>query len=104
MAFNITPVVVAFFGLISTILTVIVVPLIKAKTTAQQQAMVQSIVNAGVAAAEQLFIGSGRGAEKKEYVINYVSDYLKILGLTIDKEVLNALIESSVYALKNGVL
>lgn len=95
---NITPIIVAFFGLISAVLTVIVAPLIKAKTTAQQQAEIQLLVNIAVAAAEQIFVGSGKGEEKKAYVL----EWLAARGITVDMDVLNAMIEAAVYALKNG--
>lgn len=97
---NITPIVVAFCGLIGTILTVIVAPLIKAKTTAQQQAMIQSFVNIAVAAAEQIFVESGKGAEKKAYVL----EWLAARGIAVDEDALDAMIEAAVYALKNGAI
>lgn len=51
------------------------------------------IVNAalaliGVAAAEQLYVGQGRGEEKKQYVL----DFLKQKGFKVDEEsVVNAI-------------
>lgn len=49
-----------------------------------------------VSAAEQVFKGPGRGAEKKKYVEEWLTDH----GMTVDDEKLDALIESAVYALK----
>lgn len=42
----------------------------------------------GVAAAEQLYVGQGRGEEKKQYVL----DFLKQKGFKVDEEsVVNAI-------------
>lgn len=95
---DITPIVVSLFGLIGTVLTVIVWPLVKAKTTSQQQAVIQSLVNIAVAAAEQSFAGSGKGQEKKAYVL----EWLAARGITVDEDMLDAMIEAAVYSLKNG--
>ena len=53
-----------------------------------------------VAAAEQIYVGSGRGEEKKAYVI----DWLRSHGITVDEEKLDALIEAAVYELNQGVI
>ena len=45
-------------------------------------------VKIGVAAAEQLYVGQGRGEEKKQYVL----DFLKQKGFKVDEEsVVNAI-------------
>ncbi len=53
-----------------------------------------------VSAAEQIYNGSGRGPEKKAYVL----EWLKQRGITVDEAKLDAMIESAVYELKSGVL
>lgn len=54
-----------------------------------------------VAAAEQLWKGSEKaGAEKKQYVI----EFLKSKGLTVDFEELDAMIEAEVYSLYAEVI
>ena len=53
-----------------------------------------------VSAAEQIFKGSGRGEEKKQYVIAW----LKERGFTVDENELDALIEAAVYELNQGTL
>lgn len=52
-----------------------------------------------VSAAEQIYVGSGRGEEKKAYVL----EFLNSKGFTVDMDSLDKLIESAVYALKGGV-
>ena len=100
MEYNITPIVEAVFMLIAAIITVVFIPFIKSKTTAQQQAEINAWVKIAVSAAEQIYNGSGRGAEKKAYVL----EWLKQRGITVDEAKLDAMIESAVYELKNGVL
>jgi len=57
-------------------------------------------VKIAVSAAEQIYNGSGRGPEKKAYVL----EWLKQRGITVDEAKLDAMIESAVYELKSGVL
>lgn len=94
--FNITPVIEAVFALIGVVITAIVIPFIKSKTTAQQQEELYAWVKIAVAAAEQIFTGSGKGAEKKQYVLEWLHSH----NITVDESKLDAMIESAVYALK----
>ena len=52
------------------------------------------------AAAEQIFAGSGRGEEKKEYVVQWLKDR----GITVDAEKIDAMIEAAVYELNQGLI
>ena len=97
---NITPIIEAVFALIAAIVTAVVVPYIKSRTTAAQQTETAAWVRIAVTAAEQSYNGTGRGQEKKKYV----EDWLKAHGVTVDSEKLDAMIESAVYELKNGFL
>ena len=97
---NITPIIEAVFALIAAIVTAVVVPYIKSRTTAAQQTEIAAWVRIAVTAAEQIYNGTGRGQEKKKYV----EDWLKAHGVTVDSEKLDAMIESAVYELKNGFL
>lgn len=100
MEFNITPIIEAVFLLIAAVITAIVIPYIKSKTTTQQQAEINAWVKIAVTAAEQIYNGSGRGAEKKAYVLNWLKQH----GINVDEAKLDAMIESAVYELKSGVL
>ena len=100
MEYNVTTIIQAVFALIAAVITVIVIPYIKSKTTAQQQAEINAWVKFAVSAAEQIYNGSGRGPEKKAYVL----ECLKQRGITVDEAKLDAMIESAVYELKSGVL
>lgn len=93
---NITPIIEAAVTLIAAIITALVVPYIRSKTTDAQQKEIATLVQIAVTAAEQIFTQSGKGREKKAYVIQWLSDR----GVTVDEGKLDAMIESAVYALK----
>ncbi len=97
---DITIIIEAVFALIAAVITVIVIPYIKSRTTAQQQEQINTWVRIAVSAAEQIYTGSGRGEEKKAYVINWLREH----GVTIDESKLDAMIEAAVYDLKSGFI
>ena len=82
---DITPIIEAVFALLAAIITAVVIPYIKNRTTAQQQAEINAWV---------------RIEEKKAFVL----EWLKSHGVTVDMEKLDALIESAVYDMNNGLI
>jgi hypothetical protein len=98
--FDITIIIEAAFALIAAVITAIVIPYIKNKTTVAQQEKINNWVRIGVAAAEQIYVGSNRGVEKKAHVLNF----LKSKGVTFDVESVDAMIEAAVYELTNGFI
>jgi len=98
MTFDLTQIIVALFALLSAIITAVVVPLIRSKTTAAQQDLIAYWVSVAVSAAEMLFTGGGRGEEKLNYVIEQLADK----GLNVDEQTLRALIEAAVLELKKA--
>lgn len=97
---NITPIIEAVFALMGAVITAVVIPYIRSRTTAQQRAEINAWVRVAVSAAEQLYKGEGRGKEKKAYVLEWLGAH----GVTVDGEKLDALIEAAVYDLNSGVL
>lgn len=97
---DLTPIIEAVAALIGVVITCILVPFIRSKTTAEQQKEINAWVKIAVSAAEQIFKGSGRGEEKKQYVIAW----LKERGFTVDENELDALIEAAVYELNQGII
>lgn len=93
---DITPIINAGILLIATIISVVLVPWIKSKTTAAQRQELTAWAKIAVEAAEQIYLGSGRGAEKKAHVLAFLKDK----GLTVDEESLNNAIEAAVKQLK----
>lgn len=98
---DITQVIMAIIGLASVLITTFLVPYIKSKTTNEQQQTLAVIVQTAVQAAEQIFVGTGLGQKKKEWVIQYLIDNgVKLNVDKINAEV-NALIEAAVYAMNS---
>lgn len=92
---DLTPILKAVFALCAALVTTFLIPYIKSKTTKEQQEKINSWVKIAVAAAEQVYTGSGRGKEKKAYVLQF----LKNKGFTFDMDAIDKLIESAVYGL-----
>lgn len=100
MTFDITPIVEAVAAALCAVVTCVLVPYIKSKTTAEQQKEINAWVKIAVSAAEQIYVGSGRGEEKKAYVL----EWLRAHGVTVDDEKLDAMIEAAVYKLSQGLI
>lgn len=98
MTFDITPIIEAVIALAGVVVSCVLIPYIKSKTTAEQQKEINAWVKIAVSAAEQIYVGSGRGEEKKAYVIKWLREH----GVTVDEAKLDALIEAAVYELTNG--
>ena len=97
---DITPIINAVIALIAAIISVFLIPWIKANTTEQQRKTMLELIKIAVAAAEQIYEGEGRGEEKKQYVL----DFLASKGIAVNDEAVNAAIESYVQQLNSGVL
>lgn len=92
---DLTALVQAVIALIAAIISAFVIPWLKRKISAEKLAEVSTWVEIAVEAAEQLYEGSGRGAEKKEYVIQF----LQQKGYTVDMTAIENMIEAAVYTL-----
>ena len=90
---DLTKIIIALLGLLSTIITYKLIPWIKANTNAKQQQLLRIAVETAVFAAEQIY---GSGAGEKKY--QYVADWLKERGYEFDK----ADVEAAVYELMNN--
>lgn len=98
--YNITPIIEAVFALIAAVITALVIPYIKSRTNAQQQAEINAWVKIAVNAAEQIYNGHGRGKEKKAYVLAFLKEH----GYELDEGKIDAMVEAAVYEIKSGVL
>lgn len=97
MTYDITPIVQAVFALVGVLMTSLLIPWIRSKTTAEQQEEIKQWVKIAVAAAEQIFVGQGRGEEKKQWVLEFLSKY----NLKVDLDAIDAMIEAAVWELNN---
>lgn len=96
---DITQILMATMTLIMSVITAFLIPYLKEKIGEKRFAELSRWVSVAVTAAEQIYVGSGRGEEKKAYVL----EFLNSKGFTVDTNVLDNLIESAVYALKDGM-
>lgn len=98
---DLTAIIQAFILLISSVITVYILPKVKLylteKLSAEQRENLKKWVRVAVAAAEQLY-GSKKGQEKKDYVVSF----LLSKGLVFNIDEVTALIESEVYKLTQG--
>lgn len=74
---DITQIVAALIGLLSVLVTSVIVPLIRTKLTNVQWETVKNYALAGVQAAEILFDAQGKGEEKLEWVSSYIESQCK---------------------------
>lgn len=95
MVFDATEILLGVLAVLSALVTGVLVPWIRTKTTAAQQTELKAWVRIAVAAAEQLYSGGGRGEEKKQYVVSW----LKQRGVVFDLPTIDAAIEAAVYEL-----
>ena len=96
---DITNIIKLVFAILSAVLTYFVIPYIRAKTNDSELESLKSYIRAAVHAAEMLYKESGMGKNKKEYVV----EYLKELGYSVDINEIDALIEGAVFDLKNSI-
>lgn len=97
---DITGIVEAVFALVGVVITAVVIPYIRSRTSAQERAELAAWVKIAVSAAEQVYAGPGRGKEKKEFVLSWLREH----GVTVDGKKLDAVVESAVFQLKSGAL
>lgn len=81
----------ALIGILTTVITVFLIPWIRSKTTLSQQAWLDALAYTAVTAAEKQF-GPGKGQEKLEYVQKELAKY----KIKLDAEQLRMYIESAV--------
>lgn len=82
---DLTPLLEVVIALIAALITYKLIPWIKARATAEQQALLQATVQTLVYAAEKMY-GAGAGAAKLEYVITE----LEKRGFTADRAEIEA--------------
>lgn len=96
---DLTEVVSAIITLILAVITTFLIPYIKTKIEANKFEKIKSWVKVAVRAAEQIYKGTGRGAEKKEYVMSF----LQSKGLAVDMDSIENMIEAAVLELNKAV-
>jgi len=92
---NIDIIVKVLIPILGTIITYILVPLIKQKTTKEQRENIYNLVKIAVKAAEQMHDAGLINIPKKEYVINFLTSK----GINITIQDLDVMIEAAVQEL-----
>lgn len=92
---DLTPIMEAIIALVVAVITAFVTPWLKGKIDADKLEQIKLWVTVAVEAAEQLYNGTGRGEEKKAYVVKFLQEK----GFTIDPDSLDKLIEAAVFNL-----
>lgn len=95
---DLTEIIVAVLTLISALISAFVIPYLKTKVDAGKFEKIKAWVKVAVEAAEMIYVGAGRGEEKKAYVL----EFLKSKGFTLDITSIDNLIEAAVLELKTA--
>ena len=72
---DLTPIVEAIVALVAAVITAFVIPWLKGKIDADKLEEIELWVTVAVEAAEQLYVGSGRGAESSRTFL-FVQEFL----------------------------
>lgn len=86
----------ALIPIIGTILTAYIIPYIKEKIDNEKLVKYEEWVDMAVRAAEMLWTESGKGADKKAYVVDFLTNMFNQNKITITEEQMNILIEACV--------
>lgn len=93
---DLTQIIVAILTLIFSLISAFLIPYLKNKLGAEKLETVKFWVNIAVEAAEMIYVGTGRGQEKKEYVVKFLNSK----GFNLNFEEIDSLIEAAVLELK----
>lgn len=92
--------IIAIIPVLGVILTSFIIPYFKEQIGNEKLNKYQEWANMAVKAAEMLFTESGMGAEKKEYVVKFLTEQFNKNKVVITEEQMNILIESAVKSMK----
>ena len=93
---DLTQIAIAIITLMVSCVSAFLIPYLKSKFTSQQLNTATMWVDIAVEAAEMIYKGTGRGEEKKQYVLNFLNSK----GFTLNTSEIDNLIESGVLQLK----
>ncbi len=98
MIIDMTQVIVALIGLVGVVLSTVVIPLLRAKTTAQKWDNAMFWVKLAVQSAEQIYNGTGMGEKKKEYVERFLAEH----NVKLDPDQIDVAIEAAVLEIQKA--
>lgn len=94
---DLTPIIQAVVTLIAALITIYLIPWLKSKTSADQQAQMRMWVEVAVYAAEKLY-GAGHGDEKLAYAEQVLAQH----NIKLDTQTLKALIDAEIKKMEQG--
>lgn len=100
ITFNILKVAVS---ICAALITAYLIPYLRTLKEDRRYMSLVDMVEVAVRAAEQTFRQSGQGAQKKEEVLNFISEYMTTHGFSISSYQLDQLIECAVYQMKKEI-
>ena len=100
MKYDITAICGIIISVALMVFTAYLVPYIKSRFDAAKLEKIMKWVEIGVQAAEMIFKGTGMGEKKKEYVM----EFLKKKGFSVDTDSLDNMIESAVLKMKQALM
>ncbi len=99
---DLTPIIEAIIGLISVILTVIIIPIIKQKAAeSKNETMLKNLAYWAEVAVQAVEEAGRNGTLPKSQKFDKAMEILRKQGFTIDEKVLEAVVDANVWALFN---
>ena len=98
MTIDMTQVIVALIGLAGVVLSTVIIPLVRAKTTKQNWDNAMFWVKLAVQSAEQIYNGTNMGEKKKEFVQKFLEEH----NINLDEKQLDVAIEAAVQEIKKA--
>ena len=92
-------IILSLIPVLGAIITYFIIPLLKEKIGTEKLIQYKEWTTLAVKAAEMLWTESGMGADKKQFVIDYLNKIFNEKKIVITEEQLNVLIEAAVQEL-----
>ena len=99
MSIDITQIVIAFIGVLFAIITAVLIPWVKSRTTTNQQNIIAALARTAVYAAQQLY-SPDEWKAKKIYAVEFITEQLKRYGITLDADAVSAAVEAALKEIK----
>lgn len=91
----------AVIALLGTLITAVIIPYIKSKTTKDEEALIKAISKTAVYAAQQLF---SENEEKLKYAMEQIDTALKKKGIKVDSDTVRVQVEAVLKEIKVNAL
>ena len=93
-------IILAVIPVLGTVLTVYIIPIIKSKIGNENLAKYEYWASLAVKAAEMLWVETGHGEDKKQYVVDFLNNMFNKNKIVITEQQIEILVESAVKQMK----